>query len=71
MVVAANTSTTQSQSVYVLVDRSLNPPGAALDLLLSNRAPARVPDAVAEQNGQRAVRVTLQPMEAQVIGRAR
>jgi glycosidase len=71
VLVVANTSTTQGQSLYVLVDQSLNSPGTALDLLLSNLAPARVPDAVADQNGQRAVRVTLQPMEAQVIGRKR
>jgi len=71
VLVAANPNTTDTQTVHVVVDGILHPAGTALDLLLSNRTPATPPGLVMDTGGQRAVRVTLQPMEVQVIGKSR
>jgi glycosidase len=71
VLVVANPNTTDAQTVHVVVDSALHPAGTALDLLLTNRTPATPPGRVLDTGGQRAVRVTLQPMEVQVIGKSR
>ena len=81
----ANFSTTTAQSVWVVVDANLSAPGDTMKLLYSNRpapvAPGPVVElaagtvAVAEVDGSQgtgpihAIRVSLQPMEAQILRR--
>jgi glycosidase len=81
VIVAINTSKSQSQSLYVILDRVLNPKGKSVRLLYSNKAGTDPLDTVEERsnttvhevdgttsNGTlNAVRVTLQPMEAQIL----
>ncbi len=85
VVVAANTNTdpSQGQTVDVIVDSTLNETGATFQVLFSNKstptAPAAVrqtgPVAVNEVDGTtgtgplQVLRVTLQPMEVQILGR--
>ncbi|HZW95918.1 MAG TPA: alpha-amylase family glycosyl hydrolase [Candidatus Eremiobacteraceae bacterium] len=81
VLIAANTNTTQSQSVDVILEATLSAPGDNLRVLYSNKsaptAPAPVRTltqvTVAEVDGTtgtgplNTVRVTLQPMEAQLL----
>jgi glycosidase len=71
VLVLANTSTTAAWAGFVVVDRDLHNAGDALDPLFSNRPAATPPGAVEDRGPNRCVRVTLKPMEAQVLGRAR
>ena len=81
VLIVANTNTTQSQSVDVILETTLSAPGDNLRVLYSNKsaptAPAPVRTltqvTVAEVDGTtgtgplNTVRVTLQPMEAQLL----
>jgi glycosidase len=82
VLVAANTSTTDVRSFDVVVDASLNDPGSRFEVLYSNKPDSTAPGPVVE-NGQvsiaevgggmsngpvNAVRLSLQPMEFQVLG---
>jgi glycosidase len=85
LVVAANTNTDpgQAQAVEVIVDGSLNPAGAAFRVLYSNKASPAAPGPVRQTGGVvvhevdgsigngpvNVVRVTLLPMEVQILGR--
>jgi glycosidase len=85
VVVAANTNTDagQEQTVDVIVDSALNPVGARFKILFSNKATPSEPDIVRqtarvtvhEVDGTtgggpvNVLRVTLQPMEVQILGR--
>jgi glycosidase len=86
VITVANFSTTQAQSVWVILDGNLSAPGDPLKILYSNR-PAPVPPSkvvqlpagavsIAEVDGSQgsgpvnAVEVTLQPMEAQILRKA-
>jgi glycosidase len=85
VIVAANTNGTQSISVDVIIERQLCQPGDAYRILYSNRAVPVAPSPVvlraagavrvAEVDGStgfgplHTIRVTLAPMEAQVIGK--
>jgi glycosidase len=78
----ANTNTNQSQSLDVIVDSTLNKPGTRRKLLYSNKSTPFPPDPVKstgmatvyEADGSighgplHTVRVTLQPMEVQILG---
>jgi glycosidase len=84
IVVVANTSTTQASALDVIVDDGLNPAGTNCQVLYSNKAASQAPGAVvqkgagtvmvAEVDGTtgtgplNSVRVTLQPLEVQIIG---
>ncbi len=85
VVIAANTNTDsgQDQTVDVIIDISLNQPGATFKVLFSNKT-APTPPAPVRQTGPVTVnevdgstgngplnvlRVTLQPMEVQILGR--
>jgi hypothetical protein len=86
VLVVANTNTTGSDAVDVIVDQNLNAPGDQLSVLFSNASQPVAPQAVVtrasgavrvqEVDGSvgagpvTTVRVTLGPMEAQIIGRA-
>ena len=86
VVVAANTSTMDERSVEVLVDASLNPAGSRLDVRFSNQSAPVSPGAVLHKpHGQvfireagggtsagpaNTLRLTLRPMELQVLARA-
>lgn len=81
VLIVANTNTTQTQSVYVILEITLSAPGNTLRVLYSNKsaptAPAPVVTlnqvTVAEVDGTtgagplNAVKVTLQPMEVQIL----
>jgi glycosidase len=81
VLIVANTNTTQNQSVDVILERTLSAPGAKLRVLYSNKsaptapAPVRTLNQVTitEVDGStgtgpiNTVRVTLQPMEAQIL----
>jgi hypothetical protein len=81
VLIVANTNTAQSQSVDVILEITLSKPGDTLRVLYSNKsaptAPAPVKTLnqvkVAEVDGTtgtgpiNTVRVTLQPMEAQIL----
>jgi len=83
VVVAANTNTGQAQSLEVIVDSQLNPAGSSFRLLYSNKAAPAAPGPVTatgqvtvfEVDGTigsgplHVVRVTLQPLEVQILGR--
>lgn len=85
IIVAANTNGTQSISVDVIIEQQLSQPGDAYRILYSNRAVPVAPSSVvpraagtvqvAEVDGStgfgplHTIRVTLAPMEAQVIGK--
>ena len=86
VVVAANTNTDkdQGQSVDVIVDAVLNEAGARYEVLYSNKAVSAAPgpvrltgpvtvhevDGSTGQGPLHVLRVTLQPMEVQILGRA-
>lgn len=86
VLVVANPSTEHDFAGEVIVDATLNPEGAAYQVLFSNTPQPRAPGPIvtkapgsveiAEPDGgvtagpARAVRVELQPMEAQVLARA-
>lgn len=81
VVVLANTNTTASQSVDVILDIRLSTPGATLRILYSNKVNPTAPDPirtlnqviVTEVDGStgfgplHSTRITLQPMEVQVL----
>lgn len=81
VLIVANTNTTESQSVYAILEMTLSAPGNALRVLYSNKSAPTAPAAVvrlnqanvAEVDGTtgsgplNAVRVNLQPMEAQIL----
>ncbi len=79
----ANTSVDAGQSLDVIVDGSLNAPGASFRVLYSNKARPTAPPPVEQKTGVtvqetdgsvghrplRTVRVTLAPMEVQFLAR--
>lgn len=81
VLIVANTNTSQSETVDVILEMTLSKPGAALRILYSNKAAPTAPAAVRTLNNVtvsevdgttgygplNTVRVTLQPMEAQVL----
>lgn len=81
VLIVANTNTAQSQSVYVILEITLSAAGKALRVLYSNKSAPATPApvvrlnqvTVAEVDGTtgtgpvNAVRVSLQPMEAQIL----
>lgn len=83
IVIVANTSVDTSQSVDVIVDGSLNAPGAVFHVLYSNKVTPNSPGAVHQKTGVvvqevdgsighgplNTVRITLAPMEVQFLGR--
>jgi len=85
IVIAANTQLDAPCAVDVIVDASLNPVGTAYRVLYGNKAAPQPPGAVTERaKGEvtvhevsgvttdgpvRAIRTTLQPLEAQILGR--
>jgi glycosidase len=84
VVVVANTDTASAHGVFVIVDQSLNPVGTQLRILYSTNSTPQAPGAVEQRaqgtvtvaevegsttNGPLSVvSVTLQPMEAQILG---
>jgi glycosidase len=85
VVVVANTHTASGVSLLVIVDASLNPPGEPFAVLFSNQPGAAAPGAVEERRNVtvhevdgsvgrgplHAVRVSLRPMEVQIVARRR
>jgi len=85
IVIAANTDTANPSSVYVIVDMTLNNPGNQMRILYSNQQAPQAPSAVQqlvagtvvvqETDGTtgtgplNCVRVTLVPLEVQILGR--
>ena len=85
VVVAANCSASESRDFDVIVDSTLNPPAARFRVLYSNKSGAQGPDpaqdkpagsvSVQEVDGSvgtgplRSIRVTLAPLEVQILGR--
>jgi hypothetical protein len=85
IVVVANTDAVNPSTVSVIVDDTLNAPGAQLRILYSNKAQPQAPAAVQqlaagavvvqETDGTtttgplNCVRVTLQPLEVQILGK--
>lgn len=68
LLVVANTNTTEPLSLSVLVDYNLAPEGCPWEVLFSTRPDPAVPAPTATHPAAgRAVQVTLQPMEAQVL----
>lgn len=68
ILVVANTSTTAPVAVHVLVDADLNPAGRAPGVLFTNKAASTAPSPVAVGPTGATTRVSLAPMEIQVIG---
>jgi glycosidase len=72
LLIVANTNVTQGESLFVEVDRALNPDGRAPQVLYSNLhanpQAAVAPSAVTTRAGRAVVRVGLGKMEVQVIG---
>ena len=66
-VVVANTDTVDEWTGYAVVDRSLHPNGALLNVAFSNHTGARPPAAAREFGARRVVEVKLHPMEIQVL----
>jgi hypothetical protein len=85
IVVVANTDAVNPSTVSVIVDDTLNAPGTQLRILYSNKAQPQAPAAVQqlaadavvvqETDGTtttgplNCVRVTLQPLEVQILGK--
>jgi hypothetical protein len=81
VIVAVNTSKSQSQSLHVIADQLLHPKGNSVQLLYSNQAAPGPAGSVEELSNTtvqevdgttshgtlNAIRVTLQPMEAQIL----
>jgi glycosidase len=81
VLVVANTNTESKQSIYVIVDYNLNSLNPNFKVVYSNKTDAIQPETVEEQRGVnitelnghksygpiRAVKVTLQPMEVQIL----
>ncbi|BAT53881.1 alpha-amylase family protein [Nostoc sp. NIES-3756] len=81
VVIVANTHTESQQSIYVIVDYNLNSQNPTYKVLYSNKTEFTQPEKVAEQRGVnitepnghksygpiRAMKVTLQPMEVQIL----
>lgn len=69
IIVAANTSTTQTRLVHILIDRHVNRQNDRFAVIHSNQADAAAPDPVQNNGPMASVRVQLRPMEVQVLGR--
>jgi glycosidase len=69
VVIVANTHTTRDQSVFIIVDRRLNGPGARFAPVFSNQADPGAPDAVVNTGSMASLRVHLRPMEVQLLVR--
>jgi hypothetical protein len=85
IVIAANTDTANPSSIYVIVDMTLNNPGNQMRILYSNQQAPQAPSAaqqlvagtvvVQETDGTtgtgplNCVRVTLAPLEVQILCR--
>lgn len=83
VVTVANTDSSNSRSVYVIVDSSINPTGAPFQTLYSNISASQSPGSVQELGGGtvtvheangtttkgpvHVIQITLQPMEAQIL----
>jgi len=68
LLVVVNTSTTDQISVFVVVDINLNPDGRPWNILFSTEPAPVLPEPTSTHGANRTVKVTLAPMEAQVIG---
>jgi glycosidase len=71
VVVVANSSTTSTTTVHVLVDSNLSSEGDAWEILLSTQKSPTAPKPAATHVMNRTVQVTLAPMETQVIAKRR
>jgi glycosidase len=67
MVVVANTSTTESVTVFCLIDSSINAVGDVFDVVYSNKSTFSPPEPVQSNGSILSIKVTLQPMEVQVL----
>jgi len=68
LLVVANTSTTETSSVHVVVDHNLNPEGRGWRVLFPLGWTGAAPEPTATRGTHRTVRVTIGPMEALVLG---
>jgi len=67
LLVVANTNTEQSTTVHVVVDRNLNPDAKQWNVLFSTKQQFTIPEPTTTCGDFRTLRVTLSPMEAQVL----
>jgi glycosidase len=68
VLVVANTNTQQSIAIYVAIDANLNPVGKTWQILFSTQPQPATPAPSSTQGNFRTVKVSLAPMEAQVLG---
>ena len=68
ILIVANTNTRQKATVYVVVDGNLNPDGRNWSVLFSTRQHPAAPGSTTTHGDCRTIQVTLEPMEAQVLG---
>ena len=68
-VVAANTSTTASRSIHILVDRHLNRQGDQVTCVFSSLGNGAQPEPVAYHGPVASIHVHLKPMESQIPAR--
>ncbi|WP_088892431.1 alpha-amylase family glycosyl hydrolase [Leptolyngbya ohadii] len=68
LLIVANTSTQQSNSVYVVVDANLNPVGKSWKILFSTQLTPTAPSTSKTHGTFHTVQITLKPMEVQVLG---
>jgi glycosidase len=68
LLVVANTNTRADVTVHVAVDYNLNPQNKVWNLLFSTNPNPSAPAPTASQGSYRTVKVSLSPLEAQVLG---
>ncbi len=68
ILVAANTGTSASTELEVVVDGNLHPTGKPWEVLFSSQQKPAAPSATIGRGNLRTVKVTLAPVEAQVLG---
>jgi glycosidase len=71
LLVAANTHTTEGRALDVVVDRDLTPAGAAFEVLYANRPGPAAPGTASARGDPRSVRVSLKPLEIQILAKRR
>ncbi len=71
LLVAANTHTTEERALHVVVDRDLTPAGAAFEVLYANRPGPTAPGTASSRGDPRSVRVSLAPLEIQILAKRR
>jgi glycosidase len=68
LLIVANTSTWEASTAHIAIDNNLNPEGRRLQVLFPYDWQGPVPEPATSRAGYKTVRVTIGPMQCQVLG---